>query len=154
MDDDDAGRLLLWSLALPENNQLAHHIGLGKPLGLGSVKIKVKQVQFIDRKRRYEKMLELGIAAQPETLPESQRLAGAIDRFRDQVKEQNKVSEFNQAPNVADLLVILDTRQPAAAAGAGAVLARGSRSSTAPYPSESTARPTMIFSRLVIGENA
>ncbi|MBU0567815.1 hypothetical protein KJ693_01310 [bacterium] len=50
--------LLLWALEIDDKNigeaeLLAHKIGMGKPLGLGSVKIKVARLELIDPKSRY-----------------------------------------------------------------------------------------------------
>lgn len=114
--DSELG-LLIWSLALPESNDLAHHLGLGKPLGLGSVKIKVKSVDLVDRKKRYENLLSLGKPSKGEDFPASQYLQTILTSFRDTVKRQNGVDDFNKAENVADLLVILSTQQPLAADG-------------------------------------
>ena len=35
---------LLWTLSIGDNNDLAHKIGMGKPVGLGSVQIKINKV--------------------------------------------------------------------------------------------------------------
>jgi len=48
--------LLLWSLALEE--KMAHKIGMGKPLGLGSVEITIDSLQVIVRETRYQKFFQ------------------------------------------------------------------------------------------------
>jgi CRISPR-associated protein (TIGR03986 family) len=48
--------LLLWSLALEE--KMAHKIGMGKPLGLGSVEITIDCLQIITRETRYQKLFQ------------------------------------------------------------------------------------------------
>jgi CRISPR/Cas system CSM-associated protein Csm3 (group 7 of RAMP superfamily) len=50
LTDSELG-LLLWSLELEE--EMAHKIGMGKPIGLGSIKIDVNQIDFIDPLERY-----------------------------------------------------------------------------------------------------
>jgi len=45
---------LLFVLSLPEN--CAHKLGMGKPLGLGSVKIEIKTLFISDRKKRYSSL--------------------------------------------------------------------------------------------------
>lgn len=104
--------LLMWSLELPENENMAHHIGLGKPLGLGSVKIKISDLALINRKRRYEELWEFGRFSKNEWLPENNEIDGPLDQFRKRIASQNGVSKFDEAPAVADLLVMLDIHQP------------------------------------------
>lgn len=46
---------LLWALTLPtDSGECCHRLGMGKPLGLGSVKITVSGVECDDRIKRYE----------------------------------------------------------------------------------------------------
>jgi len=45
---------LLWALALPDG--CAHKLGMGKPLGLGSVRVTVQSLHLTDRKQRYGKL--------------------------------------------------------------------------------------------------
>lgn len=47
---------LLFALQLPE--ECCHKIGMGKPLGLGSVRLNVEKLTIIDRKERYEKIFD------------------------------------------------------------------------------------------------
>jgi hypothetical protein len=55
LDDYELG-MLLWSLAL--ENGMAHKMGLGKPLGLGSVKIEVKELRTTCRRTRYQNLFK------------------------------------------------------------------------------------------------
>ena len=55
LEDYELG-LLLWSLAL--ENGMAHKIGMGKPLGFGSVSITVGSVEIICRKTRYSSFVK------------------------------------------------------------------------------------------------
>ena len=50
LSDAELGLLIC---ALTPSDQYIHRLGLGKPLGLGQVKVSINQVQFIDRKARY-----------------------------------------------------------------------------------------------------
>ena len=47
---------LLMALELPQG--CAHHLGMGKPLGLGSFRLHVRELRQVDRLRRYEKLFE------------------------------------------------------------------------------------------------
>ncbi len=56
MTDEELGALL-FALVLPEN--MRHKLGMGKPLGMGTVKIKVEQLIEIKREERYKKLFDV-----------------------------------------------------------------------------------------------
>jgi CRISPR/Cas system CSM-associated protein Csm3 (group 7 of RAMP superfamily) len=126
--------MLLWTLTLPEQGNLAHHLGGGKPLGLGSVKMTAKKLTFIDRVARYQQLFALGAdknfgdgtTAIDFSKPENQELAGYLNAFRQKVETWNKTNEtavmFRDLPYVKDLLNILSLEQPQAAATKDAII--------------------------------
>jgi CRISPR-associated protein (TIGR03986 family) len=60
LSEEELGCLLL-VFDLPNDAvERAHKIGMGKPLGLGSFKIKIDKIMSIPRKARYEKLLDNG----------------------------------------------------------------------------------------------
>ncbi len=59
---------LLFAIELPDG--LCHKLGMGKPLGLGSVLISINKVTIIDRKNRYKKLFkahswDMGVKDEP-----------------------------------------------------------------------------------------
>lgn len=63
---------LLWALTLPgePGKQYAHKIGMGKPLGMGAVRLTVERLTITDRQQRYRRLFAEGendwhTAAQP-----------------------------------------------------------------------------------------
>ncbi len=56
--DIDFTNLSAWELgllcyAVQPNNEFCHKLGMGKPIGLGSVKIEIQEIKTINRKKRY-----------------------------------------------------------------------------------------------------
>jgi CRISPR-associated protein (TIGR03986 family) len=102
LDDSELG-LLLWSLELEEG--MAHKLGLGKPLGLGSVKINTK-LEIIDRIDRYTKILSTGISDKPT---EKQIY---INEFKKKLEEENNNNNFDEIPNIRDLKNIMNLQNP------------------------------------------
>ena len=114
--------LLVWSLQLPDSETLAHHIGLGKPLGLGSIQVKIESLTLSDRKARYEQLFALGDEDKSEWLPSGKQLGIPVEAFEQQIAAQNKVSDFNDAQAVGDLLTVLDIQQPRPAKESGVMI--------------------------------
>lgn len=91
--EDDLKRLI-WTLNIGGNeNSHCHKIGMGKPLGLGSVKIKVRQVkirkiELLDDTISYK---EVDVDYQPHKLEE------VIDLNAKYVKEFLKITDMNEA---------------------------------------------------------
>jgi CRISPR-associated protein (TIGR03986 family) len=116
--------LLLWSLALPDVPNGAHHLGLGKPIGLGSTVLRIRRIQLIDRGRRYASMFATGVATDVEADPQDQNavvdvsippFGDYIGAFRSQMEAWSSGTPFLDLPNIADLLIILSQDQPAQA---------------------------------------
>ncbi|MBL8150720.1 MAG: TIGR03986 family CRISPR-associated RAMP protein [Blastocatellia bacterium] len=95
--------LLLWSLALEDC--MAHKIGMGKPLGLGSVKIKIHSLEIIDRKVRYQSFLEENASLQQGITKEND-WKKYVSTFREWMKDHFG-EDFNQLKNVKALQKIL-----------------------------------------------
>ncbi|MBI1766351.1 MAG: TIGR03986 family CRISPR-associated RAMP protein [Acidobacteria bacterium] len=96
---------LLWSLALDDG--MAHKMGMGKPIGLGSVAIIVEDVVLIDRNTRYQKLF----SATHESFEEGNQAASNwreeyVAVFQDWMK-QRFGQPFEQLSNIVDLSAIL-----------------------------------------------
>ena len=54
--------LLLFAIDFDEkpDGDRCHHLGMGKPLGMGTVKVRIELVKLFDRKARYESLLSTG----------------------------------------------------------------------------------------------
>jgi CRISPR-associated protein (TIGR03986 family) len=64
--DEELGALL-WSLSLPAGHH--HKLGMGKPLGLGTVRIDVDEIGISKRNERYSSLLDSDDWTQPEESP-------------------------------------------------------------------------------------
>jgi CRISPR-associated protein (TIGR03986 family) len=103
LDENELG-LLLWSLELEE--EMAHKLGMGKPLGLGSVKIKIEKLEVIDRIKRYTEIFSSGIQ---DKITEKQNY---IDKFKKKLEEENDNEKFDRIPNISDLKKIMNLQNP------------------------------------------
>ena len=96
--------LLIWSLELEE--EMAHKLGMGKPLGLGSVKIKIEKLEVIDRIKRYTEIFSSGIH---DKITEKQNY---INKFKKKLEEENDNEKFDRIPNISDLKKIMNLQNP------------------------------------------
>ncbi|MBD3181417.1 TIGR03986 family CRISPR-associated RAMP protein [Candidatus Poribacteria bacterium] len=96
--------LLLWTIELPNVPDGAHHLGLGKPLGLGSVVLEVAEMQIIDRNVRYNQLFDTGVKCLDKD--------PYIKAFREKIEEINGGISFNELTNVCDLKTILSRQFP------------------------------------------
>lgn len=96
--------LLLWSLSLEDG--MAHKIGMGKPLGLGSVSIEVESLEIIYRKTRYEKFLETDDSLQTGISENKNRQNEYVSEFTNWMKGIFG-RNFNELENVKALKNIL-----------------------------------------------
>jgi len=106
---------LICALYLPEDKR--HHLGMGKPLGMGSVKITAK-LNLIDRKKRYERLFDeqgntdLGLIDENQT---QQIAENCLKTFKEKIIQHclksgeinNKVSDIWDIPRIAELGVLL-----------------------------------------------
>ncbi|MCM8804082.1 MAG: TIGR03986 family CRISPR-associated RAMP protein [Candidatus Omnitrophica bacterium] len=96
--------LLLYSLEL--ENGLAHKIGMAKPLGLGSVKISIKEFILFDRKERYSSILNTGLIENPDK--EKFILEYKKKQCNYSSKDKNEIERnFNNLPYIKDFKAIL-----------------------------------------------
>lgn len=106
--------LLLWSLALEKG--MAHKIGMGKPLGLGSVSIEVESVEIIKRDIRYSSFFQDDNSFQEGKEVEQ---IDYVSKFTDWIEsvfcekpknseDKSKTKEFKDLENVKDLKKILE----------------------------------------------
>lgn len=91
--------MLLWSLEL---NGWNHRVGLGKPLGLGSAKIKVMQLRMLDTEARYtaQSNEEMGWSNQVASME------SLVADFKNAMKA-NYGASFEQLANIRDLQILL-----------------------------------------------
>ena len=101
--DSELG-LLLWSLELEKG--MGHKLGMGKPLGLGSVEINIEKLEIIDRAERYTEIFSLVIH---DKTAEKQNY---IDKFKKKLEAENSSKKFDDIPNISDLKKIMDLQNP------------------------------------------
>jgi CRISPR-associated protein (TIGR03986 family) len=92
---------LLTTLDLPEG--LCHKLGMGKPYGLGSIRINIQSLNIINHKKRYE------------TLFKNDKLrAGSIKYFPDKISPFKKsfAHIFSKSGNIWDVPQIQDDLKP------------------------------------------
>lgn len=92
---------LLWSIEM--ENDMFHKIGLGKPLGFGSVKLSIINISTLNIKERYGSYSNNGW----NIITDLEKMKGIfINKFRDSMKiKHNK--NFNELINIMDLKAIL-----------------------------------------------
>ena len=109
--------MVLWTLTLPDEH--CHHIGMGKPLGLGSVQID-SILMLIDRKKRYRSLFD------NDCWDQAQTPSGDIEQykreFEDYVCQQltsqgTAVATFKDIPRIKSLLTLLKYPGPSRSTG-------------------------------------
>lgn len=104
--------LLIFALTLDDRDPegpRCHRIGMGKPIGMGSVKICIDHITLIDRPQRYSNLLV------PGCLPDSDTTVlvdDAIQKYCQALSAQNGGIKFEQIPNIRDLLHISNVHIP------------------------------------------
>jgi CRISPR-associated protein (TIGR03986 family) len=99
LEDHELG-LLLWSLALED--RLAHKIGMGKPIGLGSVKIEILELRTRKLECSYTDLFA------DDEMDETGKVAEYVAAFRTWLAASAERA-FDQLENVQDLRAILST---------------------------------------------
>ena len=102
LDEYELG-LLLWSLELEDG--MAHKLGMGKPLGLGSVGINIQKLEIIDREKRYKEIFSSGIS------DKTSEKHTYIDAFKKGLEKENG-NKFDEIPNISDLKKIMNLQNP------------------------------------------
>lgn len=103
---------LLWTLELGEGNTQGYHrIGYGKPLGFGSVQIKVAGLDFYDAETRYaaDKRVELTEGEKKKQQQENVRRykLKLVNRFQTATSRLYGDTPFDKLDNIVDLLALL-----------------------------------------------
>jgi CRISPR-associated protein (TIGR03986 family) len=97
---------LLWVLqppALQKNQSICHKLGMGKPLGLGSIQICDVQVKVDDRVQRYQSLFDEQGWAEPTQGNEDYR-----QRFEEFMKKQVGINaDFKNHPRIQQLLTLM-----------------------------------------------
>lgn len=103
LEDYELG-LLLWSLAL--ENGMAHKIGMGKPLGLGSASIEIESMEITDRIVRYNELFNDSGSFQKGMSEISDWKNEYVAKFTEWIKGVFGI-EFQDLENVKDIREIL-----------------------------------------------
>ena len=106
---------LLWALALPDVANGAHHLGLGKPLGMGSCKVHIAELTLVDRKQRYENFTGLSLHPHLNPILSQEPFKKYMDTLQNKLLEWFGGQSLSDLPHVRDLRIILSQDQPAAA---------------------------------------
>lgn len=93
---------LLWVLEL--DGKGFHRLGYAKPLGFGSIKIKVSKINIIDPLKRYSSIKNSGIVPLTEAIKEEY-----INKFKQSMCIKFDQKEFDKIKNVRDILVLSQT---------------------------------------------
>lgn len=92
---------LLAAIDLPDG--MAHRFGMGKPLGMGSLRVQVPRIRFIDREARYSSWTSTG--SKDEAFCE-EKAAAAREEFRKAMVHHN--NERTDSPNVPEDTALWD----------------------------------------------
>lgn len=145
--------LLLWTIALPDISNSAHHLGLGKPNGMGSIVLRIRRIQLIDRKERYTSVFATGITT--DVTVSSQDPNATVDlsqapfdeyinAFRSQMEALSGGTTFADLPNIADLRIILCRDYPHQATLPSSIVGTSSISVPITYPPGQANAPTDV----------
>jgi CRISPR-associated protein (TIGR03986 family) len=105
---------LAWALTLPGNDQHRHQLGMGKPYGMGVVKLEAA-LYLSDRMTRYGSLLAEWDGALGENQPNGYTdYTGYIEQFERHIcAEIAHNGTFSDIPRIKELLTMLVARQPA-----------------------------------------
>lgn len=92
---------LLWSVEMESG--MFHKLGIGKPLGFGSVKIEINTIEIINLKERYSSFEASGWKK-----VDVEKQAKWVDQFKVAMKNRYG-KDFNELENVKDLKAILSS---------------------------------------------
>ena len=101
---------LLFALDLPEN--CAHKLGMGKPLGLGSVKISITNLFISDRENHYKKLFENTNWYIPQKQGKTKEdFKNAFEKYtlhKLNDKDKSKATRLWETPRMKELQKLLD----------------------------------------------
>jgi CRISPR-associated protein (TIGR03986 family) len=92
---------LLWVLKLPSDNY-CHTLGMGKPLGMGAVKITPK-LSLYKREERYKRLFESSEDKWELAMNEESSIRNYLDKFETEVLEHLPSSEKGTAKNLENV---------------------------------------------------
>ena len=101
LTDNELGALL-WALTLPGTEHLAsaHKLGMGKAIGMGSVKIDIDSLDMLDLSARYQSLDNTGFSvADPQ---------GYINTFCEYMETTLNIKKFGEHPRIRDLRLLLN----------------------------------------------
>lgn len=109
---------LLWTLELGQGDKQGYHrIGYGKPLGFGSVQIKVEGVDFYDAETRYvsDNWVELTDDEKKKQQQENMKKYKfkLVNQFQTAISRLYGNIPFDKLNNIVDLLTLLSERSDA-----------------------------------------
>ncbi len=110
LSDEELG-VLLWALTLPGNpeKRYAHKLGMGKPLGMGSVEV-AAQLIVDDRAGRYSRLFSQNQWHTPERKEDSASYLAAFERYvLQQLGYQSQ--KLLDLPRIQTLLTMLEWRE-------------------------------------------
>lgn len=108
---------LLWVLMIPENEKYCFSIGMGKPLGMGAIKVKIDELRFGDRTQRYNTLFternswDHGDKANTDS--ESEECRKAFENYvlenihENDHPEGRKATSLDEIPRIQMLLAML-----------------------------------------------
>jgi CRISPR-associated protein (TIGR03986 family) len=94
--------ILLWSLELEKG--MVHKLGMGKPLGLGSVEISIKSFQIVNRRKRYQEIFYDGV--------EDGNKDKYVSAFKGWLEKWNDNKPFDVIVNIRGLKSIMNLKSP------------------------------------------
>ncbi|MEH1992106.1 TIGR03986 family type III CRISPR-associated RAMP protein [Nostoc sp.] len=101
---------LTWVLDIAQNNKYRLSLGMGKPLGMGAIKIN-HQLYLSQKKGRYTQLFDSSSWYIPETLVKSSNYKDKFDEYilcqLKQAGTYEKIGKFNQIPRIQMLLAML-----------------------------------------------
>jgi CRISPR-associated protein (TIGR03986 family) len=100
---------LAWVLTLDGDERLYHMLGMGKPYGLGVVKVTVEQMLLTDRANRYQYLFDT--EGDWYTAAQSADLGHYIQQFKGHVKKQLGI-EFDSSERIEALKTMLHLFDP------------------------------------------
>ena len=90
------------------SEQLYHHIGMGKPLGLGSVEVEITEIDLINRAKRYQSLTDDGKDECHRDAMIDAFVARALSNQSKPSGQEDARLHFAAMPHIEPLLIMLD----------------------------------------------
>ena len=100
----------------PRQNRQCHRVGMGKPLGMGSVSVQIEEdsLVLVDHRDRYARVENTGAM---ESKKAKETIENARTAFMKAMESANGATPFFEIRNIQDLSCIADIRNPPQAPG-------------------------------------